>query len=93
MRNSLALLVLSFLSFFPIAQQTSGLKPSILVLTHVTVIDTTGAPAKPDVTIVITGDRITGIEKSGKIHAPKDAQVVDATGKFLIPANLVSSEE
>jgi imidazolonepropionase-like amidohydrolase len=85
MRNSLALLVLSFLSFFPIAQQTPGLKPSILVLTHVTVIDTTGGPAKPDVTIVITGDRITGMEKSAKIHAPKDAQIVDATGKFLIP--------
>ena len=25
------------------------------------------------------------MEKSGKIHAPKDARVVDATGKFLIP--------
>ena len=25
------------------------------------------------------------MEKSAKIHAPKDAQIVDATGKFLIP--------
>ncbi len=30
-----------------------------LVFTHVTVIDATGAPAKPDMTLVVVGDRIT----------------------------------
>ena len=35
-----------------------GAKPKPLVLTHVTVIDTTGAPANPDMTVVTIGDRI-----------------------------------
>jgi amidohydrolase family protein len=54
-----------------------------LVLTHVTVIDMTGAPPKRDMTVVITGDRITAIQRKPKI--PSGAQVVDATGKYLIP--------
>ena len=56
-----------------------------LALTHVTVIDATGAPAKSDMTIVIANGRIAEIGESAHIHPPKDAQVVDATGKFLIP--------
>lgn len=56
-----------------------------LVIKHVTVIDATGDPAKPDQTVVVTGDRIAAIADSARIRAPKNAQTVDATGKFLIP--------
>ncbi len=63
--------------------QTSPPRP--LVLAHVTVIDMTGTPAQPDMTVVITGDRITEIGPSGSVQVLKDAQVIDATGKFLIP--------
>jgi imidazolonepropionase-like amidohydrolase len=56
-----------------------------LVITHVTVIDATGAPAAPDRTIVVTGDRITEIGRSDATKAPRDALVIDATGKFVIP--------
>jgi imidazolonepropionase-like amidohydrolase len=59
--------------------------PQPLVFTHVTIIDATGAPAQSDRTVVIRGDRITEIDKSGTVHAPAGAHVVDATGKFLIP--------
>jgi imidazolonepropionase-like amidohydrolase len=45
----------------------------------------TGAPPKPDVTVVITGNRITTIGRTGEVSIPRDAQVIDATGKFLIP--------
>jgi imidazolonepropionase-like amidohydrolase len=85
MIKGLARSVLLFLPFFLSAQQTPGVKQRILVLTHVTVIDTGGAPAQPDVTVIITGNRITEMGGSGKIHLPKNAQVVNATGKFLIP--------
>jgi imidazolonepropionase-like amidohydrolase len=51
----------------------------------VTVIDATGAEAKSDMTVVITGDRITTIGKAAEVKIPKDAQVVEAAGKFLIP--------
>jgi len=56
-----------------------------LVLTHVTVIDATGAPAQPDRTVVIRGDRISEIGPAATLRPPQDAQVVDGTGKFLIP--------
>ncbi len=45
----------------------------------------TGAPAKPDMAVVITSDRITALGKTGKVRLPTGAQLVDATGKFLIP--------
>jgi len=56
-----------------------------LVFTHITVIDGTGAPPAPDMSVVIIGGRITGLGKTGSVRVPKGARVVDATGKFLIP--------
>ena len=63
----------------------AGSGQKALVFTHVTVIDATGAPAKPNMTVVVKGDRIEALGKTGIITVPQNAQVVDATGKFLIP--------
>ena len=59
--------------------------PRPLVLTHVTVVDATGAPAQSDRTVVITGGRIAELGPSASVQVPKDVQVIDARGKFLIP--------
>src|SRR5262245_37585399 len=59
--------------------------PRPLVFTHVTVLDMTGAPARPDMAVVIAGWRITELGRSDGVEVPPGAQVVDATGKFLIP--------
>jgi len=56
-----------------------------LVLTHVTLIDMTGAPPRPDMTIVISGERITALGPSSVTQVPKGARVVDGKSKFLIP--------
>ena len=56
-----------------------------LVFTHVTVIDATGARPQRDMTVVISGGRINEINRTGKVKVPKDSQVIDAAGKFLIP--------
>ena len=58
---------------------------NVIVIRHVTVIDTAGGPEEPDRTVIITGDRISGISKSNEATMPAGAKVVDATGKFLIP--------
>lgn len=55
------------------------------VFTRVTVIDCTGSPPKPNMTVVLDGDRISDIGGSGQVHLPKGARVIDAAGKFLIP--------
>jgi imidazolonepropionase-like amidohydrolase len=56
-----------------------------LALTHVTVIDATGAPPQPDMTVIVAGQKITQLGKSSSTPVPKSAITVDATGKFLIP--------
>jgi hypothetical protein len=78
-----------FLSFslqpaVPVNQKAARNRAA-LVFTHVTVIDATGAPPKPDMTVVITRDRITALRRTGQIRIPVGAQVIEAGGKFLIP--------
>jgi Amidohydrolase family len=69
--------------FFVLSQQST--QPKSLVFTHVTVLDATGASPMPDMTVVIAGNRITSIGNTAGVSIPKDSQVIDATGKFLIP--------
>lgn len=85
MRKTQILLMLLILSAMPPAQSKQTRPQESLVLNRVTVIDATGAPAEPNMTVVIVGDRITAFGKTGNVAVPKDAQQVDATGKFLIP--------
>lgn len=56
-----------------------------LVFTHVNVIDATGTPMQPDMTVVIQGEQIAELGKSGSGRIPPNAQIVDARGKYLIP--------
>jgi len=67
------------------AQPALALEQQVLALSHVTLIDGTGASARRDMTVVVTGDRITTIGKSTRVRLPTNAVVVDATGKYLIP--------
>jgi imidazolonepropionase-like amidohydrolase len=62
-----------------------GATEQTLVLTHVNLIDATGTPVQPDMTVVITGKRIAAIEKSEGAKIPKNVQVVNFQGKYLIP--------
>ncbi len=82
------LLLFSFFSFSPAltfaqTKQNSQTKP--LVFVHVTVIDATGSPPKFDMTVILTGDRITSLGKTAKLRIPKGTQIIDGTSKFLIP--------
>ena len=56
-----------------------------LVFTHVNLIDATGKPAQPDMTVIVVGQRIVSIGKSADAKIPANAQVVAAPGKYLIP--------
>ena len=87
MRKSLVSLALVVpLPTLLFAQRNQSPEQKPLAFTHVTVIDTTGGPLRPDMTVVIAGDRISVLDASAKLLTPpEDAQVVDATGKFLMP--------
>jgi imidazolonepropionase-like amidohydrolase len=60
-------------------------KLNVLVIEHVTVIDVADGPARADQTVVMSGDAITAVTSSSSTQIPKNAHVVDARGKFLIP--------
>jgi len=85
MKALFALLYLLLFTAFVSGQSRTPARPKQLALIHVTVIDATGAPAKQDRTVVITGDRITALGKTGNVRISKTAQILDATGKFIIP--------
>src|SRR6266478_5800950 len=81
-RNLLALLLFAKL----VEAQTPPVAPEkTLVLTHIAVIDATGSPAKPDMSVVIRDHKIVMIGETGKLPVFDDAEVVEGTGKFLIP--------
>lgn len=85
MRKIIALLWVILLHGVLFAQSTVTSPTRTLAFTHVTVIDMTGAPSKPNMTVIVAGNRIAAVSKTGKVRVPRDAQIIDATGKFLIP--------
>lgn len=56
-----------------------------IAITHVTVIDATGAPAKLDFTVILRGSSIAAVGPSASTPVPSGAKVIDGPGKFLIP--------
>jgi hypothetical protein len=56
-----------------------------LAFTHVTVIDATGAPAKPGRTVIVTGNRIADLGTAENVAVPANARVINAKNKFMIP--------
>lgn len=85
MRKILALLVMLLLPSVLFAQTTTPLPAHPLAFTHVTVIDVTGAPSASDMTVIAAGNHIADVGKTGKVRVPRNAQIIDASGKFLIP--------
>src|SRR6266852_3187516 len=57
----------------------------IRVLTGATLIDGTGAAPVPDAAVVIDGDRIIGAGPRAATAWPANAEIVDVTGRTLIP--------
>ncbi len=58
---------------------------SVVSLTHVRVIDGTGAAAREDQTIVISKGKIDLVSDGSLVNVPKDAQVLDLRGYSVVP--------
>lgn len=56
-----------------------------VAIANVHVIDCTGAPARPDSTVLIADARIAAVGPSRAIEIPAGTRVVDGRGRFLIP--------
>jgi imidazolonepropionase-like amidohydrolase len=56
-----------------------------LVIDHATVVNVNDGSLLRNMAVVITGDRISAVTASAKAKPLKGAQVVDGSGKFVIP--------
>ncbi len=57
----------------------------IKVILHGTLIDGNGGTPVTDSCIVVDGEYISQVGKVGEVPYPQDAEIIDATGKFIIP--------
>jgi imidazolonepropionase-like amidohydrolase len=62
---------------------TAQERKSTIVFRNVTLIDMVTERPKPAMTVIVSGNRIT--ETGRNIKIPRNAEVVDAGGKYLIP--------
>lgn len=69
----------------PYTRSFLAVDTSIVALTHVTLIDGTGAPARNDQTILLRDGRIEKIDASSAVAIPSAAKILDLTGHTVIP--------
>ncbi|MEP6494325.1 MAG: amidohydrolase family protein [bacterium] len=65
---------------------------AVVALTHVRVIDGTGAPARDNQTLVIRDGNIVSVGNAAGAQIPAGAQVLDLTGKSVIPGLVMVHE-
>ena len=64
----------------------------VIALTHVRVIDGTGAAARENQTLVIRDGSIAALGDAGSTPAPAGATVIDLTGKSVLPGLVMMHE-
>jgi imidazolonepropionase-like amidohydrolase len=95
MKKAFAVVALVCLFAISTASQSQTLAPAVhqfvkvdadvIALTHVRVIDGTGAAAREDQTIILRHGKIESLGDSAKLAPPAGAQVLDLTGYSVIP--------
>src|SRR5579864_746487 len=91
LRRLLALTVVSCATCFaqpqalPTTKDFIRVQSPVIALEHVRVINGTGAAAKTDQTIVISGGKIMAIGNAGVVPVPADANRMDMTGYSALP--------
>jgi len=56
-----------------------------LAILHVSVVDVLSGNIEPDMAVLVSGQEIREVEPSKSVHVPRQAHVIDARGKYLIP--------
>ena len=57
----------------------------VIAITHVTLVDGTGAAPLRDATVVIEGGRIAAVGPSRRVRPPEGATIIDGADKTLLP--------
>ncbi|MDB4915249.1 MAG: amidohydrolase [Gemmatimonadetes bacterium] len=73
-------------------QQFVSVEASVTALTHVRVIDGTGAPARDGQTVVLDHGIIKAVGDSAHVAIPADAKVLDLAGRTVMPGMVMVHE-
>lgn len=92
-RSSFAVLA-ACLALFPQFAAAQAPAERLTVYKGATLIDGTGAPARPGMSILVKGERIERVWKDGEIafKLPPQTVVVDVSGQYVLPG-LIDSHE
>ena len=66
--------------------------PGVTLYRHANLIDGTGGPVRPGMSVLVEGERIKAVAPDAGLAVPAGASVVDLTGKYLAPG-LIDSHE
>jgi imidazolonepropionase-like amidohydrolase len=58
---------------------------SVTAIVHGQIVDGNGGPPIPDGVVLIQNDRIIGVGPAGAITVPRNARIIDATQKTILP--------
>ena len=76
----------------PNVAQYVSVDAAVVALTHVRVIDGTGAAPRDDQTLILRGGNISEVGDAASVHVPSDARVLDLTGRTVIPGLVMMHE-
>ena len=95
MKRVCILTVLLLSNVMSMAQAPSSLSPAVrefvrmddplVALTHVRIIDGTGAPAREDQTIIVSGGKIQALGDAAAVPVPPEAKVLERRDYTVIP--------
>jgi len=79
-------------SLSPAVRAFVSVDAPVVALTHVRLIDGTGAAPKTDQTIVMRGGMLTAVGDGSSVAVPSDARVMDITGRTVLPGLVMLHE-
>ena len=83
--NSCFLSALFRIVLFLVAAFVSAATEKTIVFVHVNIVNSDSGTVESDRTVVIENSRIETIGESSKVRIPKNAEVIESNGKFMIP--------
>jgi len=69
----------------PQFQAVVSVNAPVVALTNVRLVDGTGSPARDGQTVVIEGELIRAVGKTGEVKVPEGAQTIDLAGHTVFP--------
>jgi imidazolonepropionase-like amidohydrolase len=72
-------------SFAPAVERVIAVRAPVVAIRNVVLVDGTGTPARPGMTVIVEGDRIAAVGPEPSVTVPAGAEIIDGTGRTLTP--------